>query len=100
MKLRSVLFLLVLGLTAYDFTFSMPVEIVDLERMKTSIVDSSKAAEIIDNKDSDIEEDSSGKIVTRSFVSDIENYNIGIISPLYLAMVYLICDIIFTSFLN
>lgn len=61
MKLRSVLFLLVLGLTAYDFVYSMPVEIVDLERMKTSIVDSAKAAEIIDNNESDIEGDINGK---------------------------------------
>ena len=67
MKLRSVLLLFVLGLTAYDFTFSMPVELVDLEHMKTSIVDSSKAAEIIDNKESDIEDDSSGKIFAKLF---------------------------------
>ena len=67
MNLRSVLLLFVLGLTAYDFTFSMPVELVDLEHMKTSIVDSSKAAEIIDNKESDVEDDSSGKIFTKLF---------------------------------
>jgi len=59
MKLCSVLFFLVLGLTAYDYTTSMPVELVDLEHMKTTIVDSSKAAEIIDNKESDDVDDSS-----------------------------------------
>ena len=62
MRLRSVLLLVVLGLTAYDFVLSMPVELVDLEHMKTSIVDSSKAAEIIDNKESDADGDSNGKI--------------------------------------
>ena len=63
MKLRSVLFFLVLGLTALDWTLALPVEIVDLEHMKTSIVDSSKAAEIIDDKDSDVEETVDGKQV-------------------------------------
>lgn len=62
MKLRSALFLLVLGLTAFDFSLSMPVEIVDLEHMKTSIVDLAKAAEVIDNKESDIEDDTNGNI--------------------------------------
>ena len=67
MKLCSVLFFLVLGLTAYDYTTSMPVELVDLEHMKTTIVDSSKAAEIIDNKESDDVDDSSGKITVKLF---------------------------------
>ena len=67
MKVCSVLFFLVLGLTAYDYTLSMPVELVDLEHMKTTIVDSTKAAEIIDNKESDVEDDSSGKITMKSF---------------------------------
>ena len=59
MILRSTLFLLVLGLSAFKWTNALPVEIVDLERMKTSIVDSSKAAEIID---SDIDDKLEGKL--------------------------------------
>ena len=61
MKLRSVLFLLALGLTALDWSQALPVEIVDLDRLRTSLVDSTKAGEIFDEGDSNSDDSSDGK---------------------------------------
>ncbi len=61
MKLRSVLFLLALGLTALDWSVALPVEIVDLDRLRTSLVDSTKAGEIFDEGDSNSDDSSDGK---------------------------------------
>ena len=61
MKLRSVLFLLALGLVGLDWSLALPIEIVDLERMKSSLVDVSKVGEIVNEKETDGDDVSNGK---------------------------------------
>ena len=59
--MRSVLFLLALGLVGLDWSLALPIEIVDLERMKSSLVDVSKVGEIVNEKETDGDDVSNGK---------------------------------------